>query len=163
MFRNIRLPLLVAMCTSSAAFSQPADLFNITAWPDKPALHTVPARYKDASAFYLMDSRTFHYKTEGKNIVQYNYVYRLIKVADDKGIEMFNKVYVPFSRDMEITDIKARVITSAGKIIDVPASKIKEEEDEGRLYKLFAMEGIDKGSEVEYAYTIKKKSLLFWK
>jgi len=43
------------------------------------------------------------------------------------------------------------VITSTGKIINVPAEKIKEDVIEGRNYKLFAMEGIDKGSEVEYS------------
>ncbi len=161
MFRNIHLALILALCTASVASSQPADLLKITAWPDNPALHKVPANFKDASAFYLMDSRTFHYKTEGKNIVQYNYVYRLVKVADDKGIEMFNKVYIPFSRETELTDIKARVITSSGKVIDVPAGKIKEEEDEGRLFKLFAMEGIDKGSEIEYSYTIKRSPSYF--
>ena len=161
MFRNIHLTFIAALCTASVAFSQPAGLFNNTVWSANPALHKVPANFKDASAFYLMDSRTFHYKTEGKNIVQYNYVYRLVKVSDDKGIEMFNKVYIPFNRETELYDIKARVITSSGKVIDIPAGKIKEEEDEGRLYKLFAMEGIDKDSEIEYSYTIKRNPTYF--
>ena len=161
MYRNISLSVIAALCTTSVALSQPADLFKNTVWQSNPALHKVPENFKDASAFYLMDSRTFHYKTEAKNIVQYNSVYRLIKVSDDKGIEMFNKVYIPFNRETELSDIKARVITSSGKVIDIPADKIKEEEDEGRLYKLFAMEGIDKGSEIEYSYTIKRNPTYF--
>ena len=93
--------------------------------------------------------------------MQYNYVYRLIKVEDDKGIEMFNKMYLHLFRNAEISDIKARVITSTGKVINVPANKIKDEEEEGRKYKLFAMEGIDKGSEVEYSYIEKKYPSFF--
>jgi hypothetical protein len=161
MFKNIPLTLTMLMCGIAIANAQPADLFKITAWPDNPTLHKVPANLKDVSAFYLMDSRTFHYKLEGKDIVQYNYVYRLIKVLDNKGIETFNKVYIPFNRETALTDLKARVVTSSGKVINVPDDKIKEEEDKGRLYKLFAMEGIDKGSEIEYSYTVKRSPTYF--
>ncbi len=130
-------------------------------WSASPVLHAMPARFREQSAVYLMDSRTFHYKVEGKNLVQFNYVYRLIKVQDDKGIEMFNKIYLPIQRNIVITDIRARVITSTGKVINLPADKINEVEEEGKLYKLFAMEGIDKGAEVEYSYLIKKEPIFF--
>jgi hypothetical protein len=130
-------------------------------WVETPVLHKLPENFKNQSAVYLMDSRTFHYKLEGKNLVQYNYVYRLIKVGDDKGIEMFNKIYLPVVHNAEIFDIKARVITSAGKVINVPANKIKDEQEDGRQYKLFAMEGIDKGSEIEYSYIVKKNPSFF--
>ncbi|MEO5890285.1 MAG: DUF3857 domain-containing protein [Ferruginibacter sp.] len=134
---------------------------EVQPWAESPVLHKLPAAFKDQSAVYLMDSRTFHYKFEGKNLMQYNYVYRLIKVEDDKGIEMFNKIYLPVSRYAETYDIKARVITSTGKVINVPAEKIKEEEEDGRRYKLFAMEGIDKGAEIEYSYMVKKDPSFF--
>jgi hypothetical protein len=134
---------------------------EIQPWVASPVLHSMPAMFSGESAVYLMDSRTFDYKLEGKNLVQYNYVYNLVKVADDKGIEMFNKVYLRVLPLSEISDIKARVITSAGKVIDVPQDKIKDEEEEGKTYKLFAMEGIDKGSEVEYSYTVKRNPSFF--
>ncbi|MEJ7585955.1 MAG: DUF3857 domain-containing protein [Ferruginibacter sp.] len=134
---------------------------EIQPWAESPVLHPLPAAFKGQSAVYLLDSRTFHYKFEGKNLVQFNYVYRLIKVEDDKGIEMFNKIYLPMANNAETYDIKARVITAAGKVINVPAGKIKEEEEEGRRYKLFAMEGIDKGAEIEYSYMVKKEPTFF--
>ncbi|MEP7107965.1 MAG: DUF3857 domain-containing protein [Ferruginibacter sp.] len=130
-------------------------------WAESPVLHQLPVNFKGQSAVYLMDSRTFRYKFEGKNLMQFNYVYRLIKVEDDKGIEMFNKIYLTMFRNAEIYDIRARVITSAGKVIEVPADKIKEEEEDGRRYKLFAMEGIDKGAEIEYSYMVKKDPSFF--
>lgn len=157
--------LLIAIITMIIALpcmAQVDDLYkDAQPWSASPVLHKMPAAFSNQSAVYLMDSRTFRYKFEGKNLFQFNYVYRLIKVTDDKGIEMFNKIYLPVNRNSEIYDIKARVINSAGKVIDVPAGKIKEEEDEGRMYKLFAMEGIDKGSEIEYSYMVKKNPVFF--
>ncbi len=148
--------------TGTSAFSQADEAYYKQAsWSEAPKLHSMPANFKGQSAVYLLDSRVFHYKFEGKNLFQYNHMHKLIKVEDDKGIEMFNKIYIPISRYVEISDIKARVITAAGKVINVPSNKIKEEEQDGTLYKLFAMEGIDKGSEVEYSYTIKKNPTFF--
>ena len=152
----------IACLITTVLNAQVKDPYNTDiAWADKPVLHNMPGRFKDASAVYLLDNRVFQYKFEGKELFQFNYVYRLIKVADDKGIEMFNKIYIPVSRNGEISNIRARVITSSGKIIDVPAGKIKDEEEEGRMYKLFAMEGLDKGSEVEYSYMVKKAPSFF--
>jgi len=116
----------------------------VTPWPDNPALHKVPDAFKDASAVFLMDSRIIEYKIEDKNIYQYDKTYRLIKVLDDKGIESFNKVYIQLNKNGQVDDIKARVITSTGKIINVPAEKIKEDVIEGRNYKLLPWKALIK-------------------
>jgi Domain of Unknown Function with PDB structure (DUF3857) len=147
---------------SPSCLAQVDSLYSdVQPWVESPVLHKLPANFKDESAVYLMDSRTFHYKVENKNLVQYNYVYKLIKVEDDKGIEMFNKIYLQVSRNAEIYNIKARVITSTGKVINVPPDKIKDEEEDGKMYKLFAMEGIDKDAEIEYSYSVKKEPSFF--
>ncbi len=155
----------IALCCLTASlwsFAQPSDLYKAThSWSSSPTLHTMPEKFKDESAVYIMDSRIFEYKFENKDFYQYNHYYKLIKVQDDKGIEMFNKVYIPVSRNAEIMDIKARVITSAGKVMNIPDDKIKEVTEEGVKYKLFAMEGIDKGSEVEYTYIVKRLPSFF--
>jgi len=159
---RILLTTIAAVVCTLGSSAQVNGLYTVAEpWVESAALHSLPAQYKDQSAVYLMDSRTFHYKFEGKNLIQVNSVYRLIKVQDDKGIEMFNKIYLQMIPNALLYDIKARVITSKGKVIDVPAGKIKEEESEGKMYKLFAMEGIDKGSEVEYSYKVKKNPTFF--
>ncbi|HEX2683294.1 MAG TPA: DUF3857 domain-containing protein, partial [Ferruginibacter sp.] len=151
---------LLAMSLNSNA--QLSGLYGTKfTWNEKPALHGMPEKFKDASAVYLADNRIFLYKFEDKDLVQYNYVYKLVKVADDKGIEMFNKIYIPVYYNAEVNDIKARVINANGTIINVPASKIKDEEIEGNRYKFFAMEGLDKGSEIEYSYVTKKNPSYF--
>jgi hypothetical protein len=162
MNKHILLSTISGILLTLGSSAQVAGLYNANEpWDESAALHKLPSEFAGQSAVYLMDSRTYHYKFEGKNLMQFNYVYKLIKVEDDKGIEMFNKIYLQMLPNAEIYDIKARVITSKGKIINVPAEKIKEEESDGNLYKLFAMEGIDKGSEVEYSYKVKKNPSFF--
>jgi Domain of Unknown Function with PDB structure (DUF3857) len=162
MIKRMLVLATFAILNSITCSAQVDSLYaDVQPWTATPVLHKLPAQFSGESAVYLMDSRTFHYKLEGKNLVQYNYVYDLVKVEDDKGIEMFNKVYLRVIPDAEIFNIKARVITSAGKVIDVPSDKIKDEEEDGKLYKLFALEGMDKGSEVEYSYMVKRNPSFF--
>ena len=142
--------------------AQMAGLYSSSfTWTEKPVLHTMPEKFKDASAVYLRDDRIYEYKFEDKKLVQYNHVYKLIKVADDKGIEIFNKIYVPVYGNSEVNNLKARVINSSGQVINVPSEKIKDEMYEGNRYRFFAMEGLDKGSEIEYTYVTKKNSTFF--
>ena len=155
------MAVFAGLCTLAVNGQVDGLYKELQPWSEVPVLHKMPEAYKSQSAVFLMDSRTFHYKFEGKNLLQFNYVYRLIKVEDDKGIEMFNKIYLPMFRNSEIYYIKARVITSTGKVINVPANKILQEEEDGRLYKMFAMEGIDKGAEIEYSYMVKKDPSFF--
>lgn len=151
---------LLAIAPSSNA--QMAGLYSTAfTWTEKPALHKMPEKFKDASAVYLRDDRIYEYKFEDKKMVQYNHVYKLIKVADDKGIEIFNKIYVPVYGTSEVNNLKARVINSSGQVINVPSEKIKDEMYEGNRYRFFAMEGLDKGSEIEYTYVTKKNPTYF--
>jgi hypothetical protein len=162
MSKKIFLFTLAALLLSSGIMAQFPGLYSETQpWADNPVLHKLPENFKGQSAVFLMDSRVFHYKFENKELVQVNYTYKLIKVMDDKGIEMFNRIYLPMIYNAEMFDIKARVITASGKVINVPADKIKEEEEDGNKYKLFAMEGIDKGAEIEYCYSVKRKPGFF--
>ena len=85
--------------------------------------------------------------------------HRVLWLNSDEKIEDYNKIYLPHSSSSELIVNKARVITRAGKIIELDDSKILTAEDEetGRQYKYFAFEGIEKGSFIEYFYVEKKK------
>jgi hypothetical protein len=59
-------------------------------------------------------------------------------------------------------DIKARTLLPGGKIIELDQSNIKDlKEQDGNVYKIFAMEGLEKGCEIEYFYTYKKPATFF--
>lgn len=123
-------------------------------WKSKPVLHTVSAQYKNASAVMLEDFRSHEYRTKDeKDMFVYCEERRLVKVQDDKGVEMFNKIYISIGSTSEVMKIMARSIQPDGKVYELPQNKILDVEEDGRKYKKFAMEGVEKGSEIEY-YTL---------
>lgn len=131
-------------------------------WDAKPVQHKVKAAFAKESAVVLEDKRLHQYvKDEKLGLVMLISNRKLIKVNDDKGVEMYNKIYIPMNASAEMLEIKARTIQPNGKVIDLPANKIFEVEEEGRMYKKFALEGVEKGSEIEYYYKLKKSAYFF--
>lgn len=148
-----------AICSNSNA-----QQFNYTpanSWVASPAIHKINPVFDSSAAVGILDEKRVEYKDEGKNVVAYVSRHVIMHINGDKGIEMFNKVYVPLPEHGDITELKARTITPGGKVLDVDQAKAKDMEDEGSRYKIFAMDGVEKGSEVEYTYTIKRPFFLF--
>jgi hypothetical protein len=146
---------------SSVANAQTFNFNQQSKWNDVPEKHSVDTDFAASAAIGILDDRTIDYRVEGKEIALYCSYHKIVRINDDKGIEMYNKIYIPVYPNADISNLKARTILQSGKIIDVPAEKVKEITEEGRTYKLFAMEGVEKGSEVEYNYTIKRNTTFF--
>lgn len=152
---------LIALCTTAVTAQKNAYSVELP-WQAKPVIHTYNSEaIKQADAVYLNDTRIIEYKFVDKDVFEFQRYYKLIKVVNDKGIEMFNKIYVPVYKNTVLENVKARTILPNGKVQDLPADKIKEVEEEGTRYKLFALEGVEKGAEVEYTYTVKKSPNFF--
>jgi len=105
-----------------------------------------------------------HYVTEftfleDDTFVEYYLEHQALWLNENDKIEDYNKIYLPYSSNSELLKSKARVITKSGKVIDLDDSKILSAQDEetGNYYKYFALEGVEKGSVVEYFYVEKKK------
>jgi len=126
-------------------------------WDSSPHIHAVPAMYMKESAVILKEERNIEYRQVDKDIWIYRTVHRLVQLQDDKGIEMFNKITIPFNNSKTIESIKARTISASGKVYDIGQDKIKtiNNNEEGSQY-IFAMEGVEKNSEIELLYTEKK-------
>jgi len=153
------LTLLVFL--SKLLFAQEFDYSLNTTWADKPSMHEAHKPFDSSSAVGILDERKIEYRNEKDNLFIYEYDHRIIKIMNDNGIEMFNKIYIPVYANAEIQNIKARTILSDGKVIDISTDKIKEIDEDGETYKLFAMDGLEKGCEVEYAYTVKRNLSVF--
>ncbi len=147
--------IIVSLVLCHGAYAQ------FAAWDVKPQVHTASEKFSKESAVILQDERVHEYLPDAKKDL---WVYvnnrRLVKVLDDKGVEMFNKIYIPYSNS-EVLEIKARTINPGGKVVDLPADKILDVEEDGKRYKKFALEGVEKNSEVEYMYRIKKPVYFF--
>lgn len=81
--------------------------------------------------------------------------HRIVRVNTSDGIERFNKIVVPLLESGAPVDIKARTISPRGEVREVKAADMKELKDQegGRGFRVFAVDGMEKGSEVEYYYT----------
>ena len=135
---------------------------SATEWVANPSLHQIKPANANENAVVLLDQRRHEFVADEKEgIVLYTSMHKIIRVLKEQGVEMFNKIYVSVPYDAEVKEIKARVITPGGKVVPLPAEKILDEEEDGRLYKKFALEGVEKGSEVEYIATMKRGASFF--
>ncbi len=152
--------LLTAPVLMPAAVAQPSYPL---VWSAKPQQLALKEEWKKYSAVILQDDRRLEYKAgDDKNIYVYRTYHRRARLLDDKGMESFNKCTLYSGADREISNIKARTILPGGRIIDVRESDIRiiKTEGGGQQY-LFAMDGIEKGADVELMYTEKKPFVIF--
>src|SRR5215217_3026190 len=130
--------------------------YNKFQWQEKPALHSIGKENQEAAAVFVADDRIAEYGFEKNELYLYRTMHRIIHINNDKGIESFNKIYLPFDEGIEMADVKARTILPDGKIIQFDKNNIKDLKEDDRNYKIFALDGLTKGCEVEYYYTLKK-------
>lgn len=137
--------------------------FQTENWADKPKISAIDNKYAKEPAVIIFDKRSVEYVDEAKDqIAEYYTIHKIVHINDDRGIESFNKIYLGVSENSDITAIKARTILPGGKIIEIDKSNIKDiKEEDGNTYKIFAMEGLEKGCEVEYLYTYKRPVSFF--
>ncbi|MFD1468194.1 DUF3857 domain-containing protein [Hymenobacter caeli] len=100
-------------------------------------------------------SLEYYYDAGRKDLRLFATEHRIVRVNTSEGIERFNKIVVPVLESGAVVDIKARTISPRGEVRDVKAADMKElkDQDGGRGYRVFAVDGVEKGSEVEYFYT----------
>ncbi len=132
-------------------------------WDEKPSIHTIAAKYSKESAVVVSSKLRLEYVDEAKDeVAEYYTLHKIIHIIDDRGIEGFNKIYLGINEDAEVVDVKARTILPGGKIIALDKNNIKEIKDEkDNVYKIFAMDGLEKGCDIEYYYTYKKPTSYF--
>ena len=145
---------LLVLNISSMAFAQLAS----------PTNSKQPSRdYSSEPAVFLVDERKIEFK-DGANseLTMFKTLHRVIQVNDDRGIESFNKLYLPGGAYNKMVAFKARTVLKNGKVIDVDASSVKEYTDEdGSVFNIFAFPGIEKGCTLEYTYTFERDASLF--
>ncbi|GAB2456129.1 hypothetical protein GCM10011375_04180 [Hymenobacter qilianensis] len=105
----------------------------------------------------------FTYDESAKSLRLFSLDHRIVRVNTSDGIERFNKIYVPVQNGGQILLLKARTISPRGEVVEVSEANMKElkDEDGGRGYKIFAVEGVEKGSEIEYVYSYEHAANFF--
>lgn len=136
-------------------------VYNQFRWEDAPVLHTIDKEYANEAAVYVIDERINEYCIEKSGFFMYRTMHKIVHINNDKGIESFNRIYLPFDEGVEMMDVKARTILPGGKIIEMDKNNIKDWKEDNNVYKIFALEGLTKGCEVEYYFTLKKNPSFF--
>lgn len=145
--------ILFITCNSIA---QTVPFYESYTWETTPS-YQVEESDKDMVA--IKDKIVTEFYFEDQNLTEYYLEHKILWLNSDDRIEEYNKIYLPFSNNASLKISKARVIKKTGEVIELEESKILSAEDEetGRKYKYFALEGIEKGSIVEYYYVVKKR------
>lgn len=156
--KRIVLSCFVTVISSCLVFAQKPN----NDWLSNPKVHDIPAEFAKESAVFILERQVEDYLADDSgNTYISNTVHRIVKVLDDKGIESFNTVTIS-NNGIEVSNIKSRVILPSGKVIETPKEKILESKSENNVQQyVFALDGLEKGAEVELQYTIKYPVSLF--
>jgi len=112
----------------------------------------------DDPVITLNEDYSIEFKYENDVSKSYTLLHKRVQLITDKGVNRHNAVYIPVGKNDSLLSYDARVITPAGKIISLGKKALKEGYDERskRAYKYFAFEGVEKGSDIEFFYYIKR-------
>lgn len=158
MIRIIYTSILLALSLNVLSAQFYHDSVHLdTSIVDFKLLETYNTEYS-AVQLYNLKVLEYYHNDAGETLL-YNTVHKKTYVSSDRGVEYFNKMYIPTGRTIDIVSLHARTITRSGKIIDLNENNIKEIENlDGKgAYKTFAIEGVEKGSVVEVLYTLKER------
>lgn len=136
-------------CLMSIARIGAQDLlyYNTYEWEEAPQLNDLEGK----NSFLLHDHRIIEFTDK-----IYQTVYKSIWVNDDNTLESFNKVFIRIPQGGELVRIDARTIKPDGEILAFNEDNIKEMTnlEEYGNFKIFAIEGAEIGSLVEYIYAL---------
>ncbi|KAB8153092.1 DUF3857 domain-containing protein [Kordia sp. TARA_039_SRF] len=155
------IAIILCLCTSQA-FSQYYKEYD---WAKKPTLHELTEKEANESSIAILEKYVVEYVVPefGNKLQKFETTHTIARVHDEKGIKTHNTVYISMYDVLNIVDIKARTITPDGKVTMLNKDNIKEVKnvEEYGDFKIFAIEGAEKDSEIEVLYTLEKEYSAF--
>lgn len=127
-------------------------------WDNNRKLDTLTAAEKKEGGVIMLDKRIVETAFEDGNPIMYTTRHMIVRLNTDYAIENYNSVYIPMTNVFELMEFRARFISKDGKIHSMDTEKNArdvENYNNAGPYKIFALEGIEIGGEVEYIYTTK--------
>ncbi|RKE95183.1 DUF3857 domain-containing protein [Ichthyenterobacterium magnum] len=154
----IKKALILLLLATTNSFAQYYKTYN---WSQDPKLHELTKKEQDESSIVILKKHIVEY-SKGQFSAEprrFETEHTIARVNDDKGISQHNTVYIPMYSVKNVVDIKARTINANGKITLLNKDNIKEVKnvEEYGDFKIFAIEGVEKGSEIEVLYTVEKE------
>lgn len=147
--------LMAALLTLSQAFAQPVKY----QWDEGRKRAVLTDDEANQNELIIRHHLQYDYEVENDQLVLYSTLHRIVRVNSNEAIQRHNRIYVSLARTLELVDVKARAINKAGVVTVLDQSSLKEVKDDeaSDSYRIFAMEGLELGSEIEYYYTKKMR------
>jgi hypothetical protein len=164
MTRKIKLLAIFSVLVLTKLSAQ-EFVYKKYTWDAVPKIHQLTAEEKEGNYVVLKEKRIYDYAYESSGeLIVYETVHKIVHLNNEKGIEEMNKIYVSYSKILEEMDLKARTITPDGRIIQLSKNSIKKVDnlENSGPFLIFAMEGVEKGGEIEYLYTNKKSPSIYF-
>jgi hypothetical protein len=157
--------MLATTFAFTIAAANPDSTYTHYDWDTTITLAPLTDREQADNAIILVDTRMTEYVKgdEEGDYSMYITRHKRIRVNNDKGIDEYNKVFVPIREDDEVIMLKARSISKDGtvKVLNEESIKNLDNYEDYGNFALFAIEGVEKGGEIEYVYTIKRSAEIF--
>jgi transglutaminase-like putative cysteine protease len=162
----MKYPIFLALfCVSLALKAQTAlefqKIINASQKAETTLAKLTEAEQKESGV--LLRSQTFieyAFDSLGR-LACHQGVLKRIRINDSKGLEIYNKIVLPVPNTADLAYLKARSILANGTVKEVGLEAVKEIEEQGRIYKILAVEGLEIGSELEYVSLFKRNESLF--
>ncbi|MCK5400297.1 MAG: DUF3857 domain-containing protein [Flavobacteriaceae bacterium] len=155
MIKRIIFILIIATTNSFAQHYKTYD------WNENPKLHNLTEKDLKEPSVGVLKKHIVEYNKGlfSKGLTSFETTHTITRVNNEKGISKHNTVYIPMYDVNKVIDIKARTINSEGKITLLNKENIKEinNVEEYGDFKIFAIEGVEKNSEIEVLYTVEKE------
>lgn len=133
-------------------------------WAENPAYSEIIEEYESENVIgiFLHEKYEYYYDSQGDLLLNHA-EHRRFRLNNDDAVNSFNKISVSLASTLEVTELKARVIKPNGQLIEFDQNNIKEiiDDESGRNYKIFAIDGIETGDEIEYLITKKMSGINF--
>lgn len=158
----IKKTLFVLLFISTNCFAQYYKTYD---WSNEPKMHSISSNEDNEHSIGILKKYIVEYTSDSltSDLQQYETTHTITRVNDEKGIGQHNRVYIPMYSVKNLIDVKARTINSKGKVTLLNKDNIKEVNnvEEYGDFKIFAIEGVEKNSEIEVLYTVEKEADLF--
>jgi hypothetical protein len=151
--------VLISFFNTGMVFSQD-PFYKTYNWEASPKLHTISSYEKEFPALVLKENHVVEFAYENEALTSYILVHKIVKANNDEGIVKNNRIFLPFSDNTNMLVTRARVINSKGIVKELNESDIKvgENKENKSIYRYFALEGLDQGSEIEYIFVIHQEA-----
>jgi len=155
MIKRILFILLIATTNCFAQYYKTYD------WSENPKLHELTENDLKEASVAILEKYIVEYKKGlfSQGLTSFETTHTITRVNNDKGIGRHNTVYIPMYEVKKVIDIKARTINAEGKVTLLNKDNIKEVKNVESYgdFKIFAIEGVEKNSEIEVLYTVEKE------